>query len=44
MQPPFPRKFTHGQKIGNVDVNGKLFLGPDGPFQFQKRRSAISGQ
>lgn len=37
MQLPFPRKFTHGQNMGNADVSGDLFLGPDGPFQFQKR-------
>ncbi len=30
----FPRKFTHGQKVGNVDVYGELFLWPDGHFQF----------
>ncbi len=22
----FPRKFAHGQKLGNVDVYGELFL------------------
>ena len=30
----FPRKFTHGQKMGNVDVYGELFLWPDGHFQY----------
>ena len=30
----FPRKFTHGQKVGNVDVYGELFLWPDGHFQY----------
>lgn len=29
----FPRKFTHGQKVGHVDVYGELFLWPDGHFQ-----------
>ena len=29
----FPRKFTHGQKVGKVDVYGELFLWPDGHFQ-----------
>lgn len=30
----FPRKFTHGQKLGNIDVYGELFLWPDGHFQY----------
>ena len=30
----FPRKFAHGQKVGNVDVYGELFLWPDGHFQY----------
>jgi len=30
----FPRKFTHGQKVGNVDTYGELFLWPDGHFQY----------
>ena len=34
----FPRKFTHGQKLGNVDVYGELFLWPDGHFQYMVHR------
>ncbi len=30
----FPRKFAHGQKVGNVDVYGELVLWPDGHFQY----------
>ena len=30
----FPRKFAHGQKVGNVDVYGELYLWPDGHFQY----------
>ena len=30
----FPRKFTHGRKVGKVDVYGELFLWPDGHFQY----------
>ena len=30
----FPRNFTHGQKLGKVDVYGELFLWPDGHFQY----------
>lgn len=30
----FPRKFTHGQKVGNVDAYGELFLWSDGHFQY----------
>lgn len=30
----FPRKFTHGQKVHNVDVYGELYLWPDGHFKY----------
>ena len=30
----FPRKFVRGQKVGDVDVYGELFLWPDGHFQY----------
>ncbi len=46
MQLTFPRKFTHGQKIDNVDVYGELFLWPDGHFQLMahiRNRDPIKG-
>lgn len=30
----FPRKFTHGQKVGSADVYGELFIWPEGYFHF----------
>ena len=30
----FPRKFAHGQTVGNVNVHGELFLWPDGHFHY----------
>jgi hypothetical protein len=42
----FPRKFAHGQKVGNVDVYGELYLWPDGHFQYMvhsRNRDPLSG-
>ena len=30
----FPRKFTHGQKVGSADVYGELFIWPEGYFHY----------
>ena len=46
MQLTFPRKFTHGQKMGNADVYGELFLWPDGHFQLMihiRNRDPMNG-
>ncbi len=42
----FPRKFVQGQKVGNVDVYGELYLWPSGPFQYRvhlRNRDRLSG-
>jgi len=42
----FPRKFTHGQKVGSVDVYGELYLWPDGHFQYMvhsRNRDPLKG-
>jgi len=42
----FPRKFIHGQKVGNVDVYGELYLWPDGHFQYMvhsRNRDPLNG-
>jgi hypothetical protein len=42
----FPRKFVHGQKVGNVDVYGQLYLWPDGYFQYMvhiRNRDPLNG-
>lgn len=42
----FPRKFAHGQKVGNVDVYGELYLWPDGHFQYMvhiRNRDPMTG-
>lgn len=42
----FPRKFVHGQKVGNADVYGELFLWPEGHFQYMvhiRNRDPLNG-
>lgn len=42
----FPRKFVHGQKVGNVDVHGELFLWPEGHFEYRvhiRNRDPLTG-